>query len=164
MTSAELNKELKRVQSERAALLNQESRTRSYKAAVTENPDDCKTDYDFVETCNRLKELDAQVREIKHRINVFNATHVIPELGMTIDTVLTYLPQLSTRVDTLKGMASQLPKTRVDDRYGRSNLVEYEYTNYDPRVAKAAYDELSAELSKVQLALDWHNNSVEVPQ
>jgi len=164
MTSAELNKEIKRLQAERTALMERERKVRWYKAATTEDPESVKPEYDFVETTKRLMQIEEEIRELKHRLNVFNTTYRIPELGMTIDQILVYLPQLTGRIETLKAMAAHLPKARVDDRYGnRSALVEYEYTNYDPRIAQMRYDDLVLELSSVQLALDQVNNLVEVP-
>ena len=164
MTSAEMNKEIKRLQSERSALIEKEKKVRWYKAATTEDPETCKPEYDLVGTGQKLSELEFKIRDLKHRLNVFNTTYTIPALGMTIDQVLVYLPQLTCRIETLKTMASHLPKARVEDRYGsRSTLVEYEYTNYDPRLAQTEYDELVEELSSVQLLLDKVNNSVDIP-
>ena len=164
MTSAELNKEIKRLQAERTALMDREKKVRWYKVATTEDPVLARPEYDFVETTNSLMQIEEKIRELKHRLNVFNTTYKFSEYGMTIDQILVYLPQLTCRIEALKAMVSHLPKSRVDDRYGnRSTLVEYEYANYDPRIVQLRYDDLVEELSGVQLALDWVNNTVEVP-
>lgn len=164
MTSAELNKEIKRLQAERTALIEKEKKVRWYKAATTEDPESCKPEYDFVEVGKQLADIEKEIRTLKHTLNVFNSNYVVPELGITIDQVLVYLPQLTNRVEALRIMAAHLPRSRVEERYGsRSALVEYEYNNYDSRVVQATYEDLVAELSSVQLALDRANTTVDIP-
>lgn len=74
---------------------------------------------------------------------------------MTIDQVLIYLPQLSSQVEKLRRMAEALPRERKENF--RSNLVEYNIANYDPKEAAAEYERAQAELSSLQLALDAAN-------
>ena len=45
----------------------------------------------------QLADIEQKIRKLKHTINVFNTTTVIPEFGITIDEMLVYLPQLNTR-------------------------------------------------------------------
>ena len=59
-------------------------------------------------------------------------------------------------------MKGKLPKARVQRQYGNnSNIIDYEYINYDLDEVKRDYDLISDELSRAQLALDTLNNSVE---
>ena len=111
-----------------------------------------------------LAEKEREIRAIKHRLNVFNANHVVEEFGMTIDEVLVYLPQQSERVEKLANLARRIPRQRCSDRYGsKSNLIEYEYANYNPAEAKRLYEEANRELTRAQLALDRANTTVEIP-
>ncbi len=164
MTSAELNKELKKLQYERGQILELERLSHCFVAATTENVEEIRPDYDLLATNDELEKLEKEIRGIKHRLNVFNTTQVVEELGMTIDEVLVYLPQQSARVDKLSGMAKQMPKRRFTDRYGsRSNLIEYEYSNYDRAEAQRLYDDANQDLVRAQIALDKVNTTVEVP-
>ena len=103
-------------------------------------------------------ELEQRIRKVKHAINVFNATHVIPDFGMTIDEMLVYIPQLTQRKNKLADMKARLPKQRVEEQYGRqSNIIDYSYANYDLTAVEADYEKAADELSRAQLELDAVN-------
>ena len=164
MTSAELNKELKKLQSERNRILQLEEATSLFVAAITEKVEELRPDYDLRATDEALLEKEKQIREIKHRLNVFNSTHMVEELGMTIDEVLVYLPQQSERVAKLADMAIHTARKRCSDRYGsRTNLVEYEYANFNQAEAQRLYDAAHRNLVRAQIALDRVNTTVNVP-
>lgn len=56
-------------------------------------------------------------------------------------------------------MRLKMPKKRVDNSFGRgSNIIDYEYINYDLEQIEKDYNKISDELSKAQLALDDINN------
>jgi hypothetical protein len=97
---------------------------------------------------------------VKHAINAFNTTTVVPEFGITIDELLVYIPQLSAKKAKLRGMADTLPKAR-ENNYGKSNIIDYRIANYDIKQVKKDLDAVTEELSKAQLALDTINHSVE---
>ena len=117
--------------------------------------------YDYPATQKALEEVEAKIRKLKHTLNCFNSTYVIPEFGMTIDQMLVYIPQLTSRKKKLDGMRSRLPKERVKESFGRSNnIIEYDYANYDIAQAEADYNAVSDELAKAQNALDTANATV----
>ena len=87
-TSAQANKLLKKLNDEHAALLDKESRSKDFRAAMGEGVEDLRPVYDYADTQNRLAELERRIRRVEHAINIFNATHVIPDFGMTIDEML----------------------------------------------------------------------------
>ena len=79
---------------------------------------------------------------------------------MTVDQILVFIPQLTSKIAKLSEMKSKLPKMRVDDRYGKSsNIIDYTYTNYDIAAAEADYEAASDELARAQLALDTLNTT-----
>lgn len=119
-TSAQANKLLKKLNGEHAALLDKESRSKDFCAAMGEDVESVRPAYDYADTQNRLAELEQRIRKVKHAINVFNATHVIPDFHMTIDEMLVYIPQLTQRKNKLAEMKARLPKERVEEQYGRS--------------------------------------------
>ena len=190
MTSAELNKELKKLQHERTRILALEESSALFVAATTENAEELRPEYSLEEECPLCKgfrlrndilnatidgttwkdllstsfaELEKKIREIKHQLSVFNSTYVIDELGMTIDEVLVFLPQQNERVDKLAQYARHPLRMRHIDRFGaRTNMVEYEYANYSLDEANRLYNEASEELTKAQIALDRVNSTVEI--
>ena len=142
-TSAEANKLLKKLNDEYTALLDKETRSRDFRAAMGEDVASVRPAYDYVETQARLAALEEKIRRLKH---------------MTIDEMLVYIPQLTRRKNKLLEMKSRLPKERVEEQYGRqSNIIDYRYANYDIALVEADYEKAADELSRAQLALDAVN-------
>lgn len=158
MTSAEANKYLKKLNDEKQALIRIENDGKEFVAAMGEPLEDARTDYDYAAVQQQLEELNRKIRSVKHAINVFNTTTVVPELGMTIDQVLVYIPQLSGQRSKLFGMKATLPKVRQCTRR-EGSLVEYVYVNYDIAAAAADYEKVDALLTKAQTALDLVNST-----
>ena len=96
-TSAQANKLLKKLNDEYTALLDKETRSRDFRAAMGEDVESVRPVYDYAETQIRLAELEARIRKLKHAINIFNATQTVDSFDMTIDELLVYIPQLTKR-------------------------------------------------------------------
>lgn len=157
-TSAQANKLLKKLNDEYAALLDKETRSRDFRAAMGEDVESVRPVYDYTETQTRLVELERKIRALKHAINRFNTMQAVDGFDMTIDEMLVYIPQLTKRKSKLLEMKSKLPKERVEKQYGRqSNIIDYTYTNYDLSLVEADYEKTADELSRAQLALDAVN-------
>ena len=161
VTSAAAAKQLRKLNEQRDALLSMERKACVFTAAIQEDVDSVRPAYDYKETQDALAEIEGKIRKLKHEINCFNASYVIPEFGMTIDQMLIYIPQLTARKNKLDGMRSRLPKERVSMNLSRgSNIIEYNYANYDITQAEAEFDAVSDELSRAQNALDTVNATV----
>ena len=158
-TSAEAAKLLRGLNEELGSVLNAETSSREFVAATSEDVESVRPAYDFAETQKEVERLRKEIRKVKHAINTFNTTTVIPELGMTIDEALVYIPQLSAQKSKLLIMRSRLAKTREYSRAG-SSIIEYRYANYDIKVADEEFKRVSDLLAKAQTALDVVNNSV----
>lgn len=157
-TSAQASKLLSALQQEHDRIAVYEENASSFLASVGEDPESVRPEYSYGETKAQLFELEAKIRKVKHAINLFNTTTVIPGFGMTVDEMLVYLPQLSRRKVKLKQMADCLPKAR----YGRSSgslIIDYKYINYDPAAVKADLDSVTKELADAQIALDTVNHT-----
>lgn len=162
VTSAQAAKILRQLNNELSTLQIRESNTKSFLAAMGEDIESVRPAYDYAEMQKSQKAVEAKIRKLKHALNVFNATTIIPEFGITIDEMLVYLPQLSTRCIKLLNMQNELPKAREESRYSRGAVViDYRYTNYDIEQVAADYNATSNELAKAQTALDLVNNTVE---
>ncbi|MFR0768524.1 MAG: hypothetical protein ACLSHO_01900 [Dysosmobacter sp.] len=90
-TSAQANKLLKKLNDEYTALLDKETRSRDFRAAMGEDVESVRPVYDYAETQIRLAELEAKIRKLKHAINIFNATQTVDSFDMTIDELLVYI-------------------------------------------------------------------------
>lgn len=161
ITSAMAAKYLKKLNEEHEALLRREKKTMAFTAAIQENKEEVRPEYDYGTTQEQLLELERRIRSIKHEINLFNLNQSVPGFDMTVDQMLVYIPQLTARKNKLERMRSRLPRERVQDSYSRNSaLVEYEYSNYDIQQAEADYNKVADELARAQNALDQVNATV----
>ena len=157
-TSAQAAKLLSKLQQDFERLTFQEENSKTFLASVGEDVESVRPEYNYDETKNQLSDLEIKIRKVKHAINAFNTTTVIPEFDMTIDEMLVYIPQLSKKKAKLKEMANALPKARSRG-YDRSNIIDYKYINYDLNTVRADLDAITEELSNAQLALDSINHT-----
>ncbi|MBO4484841.1 MAG: hypothetical protein J5738_05590 [Lachnospiraceae bacterium] len=159
-TSAQAAKLLSKLQQDFDSLAVLEANAKTFLASVGEDVESVRPEYDYKATKKELDALSAKIRKVKHAINVFNTTTVVPEFGITIDELLVYIPQLSAKKAKLRGMADTLPKAR-ENSYGSSNIIDYRIVNYDIKQVKKDLDVVTDELAKAQLALDTINHSLE---
>ena len=161
ITSAIAAKNLRKLNDQRDVLLAMEKKARSFTAAIQEDVESVRPVYDYKATQKALTAVEGKIRALKHTLNCFNSTYVIPEFDMTIDQMLIYIPQLTSRKKKLDGMRSKLPKERVREAFSRgSNIIEYNYANYDIEQVEADYNAVSDELARAQNALDTANATV----
>ncbi len=156
-TSAEAAKLLRKLNQERNSLLAQETKTATFVAALEEDENRIRPDYNYTEMQGRLLDVEAKIRTVKHAINIFNTTHTVPGFDLTIDEMLVYIPQLKARAEKLQAMQERLPRERYNDGYSSNNFIEYTIANYDPEEARKDFQIVSDELSRAQLALDRIN-------
>ena len=162
ITSAVAAKLLRGLNERHDALLTRENKSCCFTAAIQEDPESVRPAYDFHETQAELRSLEEKIRRLKHTLNSFNATCIIPEFGMTIDQMLIYIPQLTARKRRLDHMRSRLPREREQHSMGRNNnIIEYIYANYDIAAAETEYLAVADELARAQNALDAVNATVQ---
>ena len=157
-TCAEASKLLRKLNEELKVLRAKELKGYLITAAVDEDIESARPVYDYGKAQEEQNKIEEEIRKVKHAINRFNIETTVPGVGMTVDEVLVYIPQLSERKRKLTEMASFLPKERVSKGYQATKIIEYTYTNYE--IEKAAKDlaDVTDELAKVQTALDVVNN------
>ena len=158
-TCAEAAKVLRKLNEDLKVLRAKEVKGYRFTAAVDEDLESARPVYDYLQTQEEQRRIEARIRKVKHAINSFNISTVIPEFGMTVDEMLVYIPQLSERKKKLTEMASFLPKERVSNGYQATKIIEYTYTNYDLKKAAEDLTLVSDELAKAQTALDVINNT-----
>ena len=159
-TSSEAAKLLRTLNEEYDALQYQEEQTREFVAAVGEEIETVRPEYDYREMQKKLQRLEEKIRTVKHEINRFNLNTAVPGFAMTIDQMLIYIPQLTARKRKLYGMMNRMPRQRERAVGGGNNyLIEYSYANYDVSKAREDYRKTSAELIRAQTALDLVNNT-----
>ncbi len=163
MTSAEANKQLKILNENRRTLLKQIDRDSTFVAAIEENKDDARPDFNFGESFFALAVTEKKIALLKEAIFSFNRTHTIRfsifgsenERDYTVSEALTLLPMLNERVNLLKRLAETPEKERI--RNMGSKYIEYRYANYSREEAAKKYLELNDELVRLQVELDKVN-------
>lgn len=157
-TSAEAAKILRSLSDELTSVSEMQDKSAEFVAAVGEDIESVRPSYNFAETQTKLNELEKKIRTVKHALNVFNSTTVVPEFGMTIDEMLVYIPQLSLRKRKLGIMKSKLAKMREQSSV-RSGVIDYRYLNYELADAEREFKRVEDLLSKAQTALDLINST-----
>ena len=158
-TSAEAAKLLRSLNEAHSALSEKEKKCETFLVSVGEDVESVRPEYDYRAVRAQLDELEEKIRRVKHAINTFNLTHVVPGFDMTVDQMLVYIPQLNTRKAKLPERCGRLPKTRENNAYGRSNTIDYRYINYELSSTEADLKKVSDTLSRAQTTLDVVNNS-----
>lgn len=164
-TSAQAAKLLKKLSDELCSVIRREEQGREFLAALGEDPESVRPEYDYAGTRDRIEELEAKIRALKHAVNVFNTTTAVPEAEMTVDQVLILIPQLTKKCDKLWEMMHRPPKTRESaSGSGRRGLplIDYRYANYDTAEAERDYYACKKRLSCVQLQLDLVNSTLPI--
>ena len=156
-TSAEAGKLLKKLGEELLSINQREQNGKEFLAAVGEDIESVRPDYNFAETQCALDEIERKIRKVKHALNVFNSTTVVSGFDITIDEMLVYIPQLTARKNALAQMKDKLPKVREQSRMNISSVLDYRYLNYDVTAVAAEYEKVSDTLAKAQNALDSVN-------
>ena len=161
MTSAQAAKLLRQWNESLKALQRREENTKTFLASLGEDLESVRPEYDYTAMQAEQAAIEANIRKLKHTLNVFNTTTVIPEFEMTIDQMLIYLPQLTNRLEKLSRMKELLPKQRENALYSRNSaIIDYRYANYDIQTVEKDYEVLAETLAKAQTALDYINNTV----
>lgn len=155
-TSAEAGKMMRKLLEEKSSIEMREHNGKEFLAAVGEDLESVRPEYDFAKTQSALAEVERKIRKLKHALNVFNSTTIIPEFDMTIDEMLVYIPQLTARKNKLSSMKDKLPKVREQNRMN-SSILDYRYLNYDVAEVAAEYEKAADTLAKAQNALDAVN-------
>ena len=155
-TSAEAGKMMRKLLEEKSSIEMREHNGKEFLAAVGEDLESVRPEYDFAKTQSALAEVEEKIRKLKHALNVFNSATVIPEFDITIDEMLVYIPQLTARKNKLSSMKDKLPKVREQNRMN-SSILDYRYLNYDVVEVAAEYEKAADTLAKAQNALDAVN-------
>ena len=150
---------LRKLNDDYTALLKKEEMSKDFLVSLGENPDAIRPEYDFCATQKELEKFEKEIRIVKHALNVFNSTTVIPEFDITIDEMLVLIPQLSKRKQKLAAMKGKLPKMREQGYARNSAMVEYRYLNYEVSWVESEYKKTTELLAKAQTALDIINNT-----
>lgn len=159
VTSDEAQKLISKLRTKETDLSQKMSSLSTYVAAIVENPDELRPDFDFKSAVAEIENLDTNIIKIQHAKNQFNTVTILPDLDMTIDEALVRLSHLNKMYSVYHRMASKQKKERNSSRIGNKD-IEYIYTNYEPSDAKEIADNMLDEIHKIQKVLNYVNSTV----
>ena len=158
-TSASANKLIRILEDRKGYLLQKENNDSTYVQADDEKAEI--PDYDFNGCNEQIDEIDLKIRKLKHALNVFNTSTVLP-LGITIDQALVEMAQLNNKLPRLDMLRRAKNKTRLSGSMSsRRDVAEYQYLNYSTRDVEKIYERDLKRVQQIQLALDRVNQTVE---
>ena len=137
-----------------------EKKSSSFFVNLGQDKESLRPSYDFEETQKRYLELTQEIIKLKHTLNIFNTSTIVPDFNMTVDQMLCYLPQLRERKQTLKKLKDQPISGRSSGIF--EGIVRYEYCNYSVQKATEDYKKIADEYAKAHTALDLINVTGEI--
>ena len=163
VTSAIANKMLRQLEDDKAYWTDKEETGTFYTAALGEEP--VIPEYDYLTVSGKIAEIDEKTARLRHSINLANATNVVKvdDEEMTVDTLLVRMAQASRRKAFLDNLRKQQEKTRTHAfaYVNKQQAPEYRYINYDLELIKSEFEKVSDRIMKMQMALDYYNQTVE---
>ncbi len=163
VTSSIANKMLRQLEEDKHYWLEQETTGSFYTAAIGEEP--VIPDYDYSTVAEKIEEIDLKVVKLRHAINLSNAQNKVKveDEEFTIDSLLVRMAQLSRRKEILDRMRKQSEQKRMDSYsyIKRQVAPEYRYINYDLELIKNEFEKVSEKIMKMQMALDYYNQTTE---
>ena len=137
-----------------------EKKSSSFFVNLGQDKESLRPSYDFEETQKRYLELTQEIIKLKHILNVFNTSTIVPGFDMTVDQMLVYLPMLRERKQTLQ-------KMKDEPMCGHSSSityrgVRYTYSNYSVKQVTEDYRRIADEYAKAHTALDLINVTGEI--
>ena len=137
-----------------------EKEASSFTCTVGEDEEKYRPSYDYEGTQKRYREITQEIRKLRHAMNIFNSSTMVPEFDMTVDQLLVYLPQLRELKKKLGDMKNAPISGRSYDSYRGVN--EYTYSNYSVQKVAEDYRLVSEEYAKAHSALDYINITGEI--
>ena len=137
-----------------------EKKSSSFFVNLGQDKESLRPSYDFEETQKRYLELTQEIIKLKHTLNIFNTSTIVPDFNMTVDQMLVYLPMLRERKQTLQ-------KMKDEPMCGHSSSityrgVRYTYSNYSVKQVTEDYRRIADEYAKAHTALDLVNATGEI--
>jgi hypothetical protein len=157
ITSDGVRNVLNKLQYEKTALMDDLKQVSVFVVSVTENKEDVRPDFDLNETAKKIEEIDKQILQIRHARNVFNATTIVADTGLTVDEVLIRMAMLNSLLINYTVLASNRERERVKNY--SSNEIEYRYVNYEIQDAKNLRTKVEEELRDLQQKLNYFNST-----
>ena len=88
VSPAEVARRITSLREELTDLERYEKEASSFTCTVGEDKEKLRPSYDYEETQKRYKEITQEIRKLRHAMNVFNTSTMVPDFNMTVDQLL----------------------------------------------------------------------------
>lgn len=157
LTCDTANKMIRRWTEEIDELQAGEELRKSYITSVDRRDMD-RPDYDFVDVQTQIEDLNQKIMVVRHAVNVFNVTEVLPGCGFTIDQALVRMAHLNGQKMKLNEMSKALEVEKPKPTYGSSyGPNDYRFRNFDAKKSKKLCDMITEEILSIQQELNIVN-------
>lgn len=156
VTSDGANKIVRKLEQDKVILRDKIDRLSTFVAAVTENIEEVRPEFDFMKTIEEIEEIEYKIMKIKHAKTKFNVETTMSN-GYTVGENLVRMAELNTMKNTYERLATAQPKTRM--RATGNKDIEYQYTNYKIADARKKFEEVRDEIAEIQKEINIINTS-----
>ena len=152
LCNAEVIKKIKDLEEQKKEILLDEQR--NCMTRYQTETDMIDTGYDFGQTRKAVENINKEIMQLKHMLNVSNSTVIVEEFGLTIGECLVYMAQQNNEKAVLEQLSRYQSKSRATLYNG---TVEYTVANYDVEACKDRLNGMKETIRKLQLAIDRVN-------
>ncbi len=154
ITSDGAKKLLEKLGQDKDILLQRINDDSTFVAAVTEDIESCRPEFDLKENVRGIFEIDKKIVKLRHAKNEFNNKEKLSN-GLTLGEGLVQLAILNRELGKFKDLSVKQKKVR--NPYPTTKEIEYVYTNYDTAYAKEVYHYIQGEISRIQQEINLIN-------
>ena len=152
LCNTEIMKRIKFLEQQKYDIKSEERRI--CKVTYISEEDKIDDGYSFSETTETIRNIDNEIRNLRHLLSYSNVTTIIEEFGMSLGECLVYMAQLNNEKGRLETLAQKEPKSR----YSTSNgIIEYTELNYDVEKCKKELTTVLETISRLQIIVDRTN-------
>jgi len=159
LCNAEIMKRIKLLEQEKSEIEEEEQRlcTTTYQSDL----DKLSSDYDFKDTRSKIGNINGDIRDLKHLLNLSNSTVSSGYYHMTIGECLIYMAQLNKEKEILENLVR---KEQVSRHSTYNGVIEYTKLNYDKAECKERLKKTQEDIAEIQIAIDRTNltNMIEI--
>lgn len=167
LTSDSASKRLKMLQDDYDTLLQEEEAAKQILIPLedyrkkAEASEGFKTRFDFYKMQGDLARASLEIENLKHAINLFNVSTLLPKHNITIDQALVRMAFLSKRKKILREMRALPDVGRSPHGFMRAESADVQVCAFNQDDAKVEYRKVCDQLSALQQELNYINVTVE---
>lgn len=159
-TPAAIQKQIKALEAERETIVQQERNSCTFEQIGDNRPD--VQPYNFVETRNRIYEINEDILRFKVALQKANTSLLIDEAGTTAAELLIRMAQVSEELHRVTSLSAKPQKSTSGYSHSFDGSPVYTCANYSVEQAEQYRKSMQETLSELQIKLDRFNLTAEI--